>query len=454
MSSTAGDLEILERWHQCDIPKAELTELMQRSDLKGLVYTGAFFATLVGLGVLAYRAIGTPWMIPAFFAYGTVYCFLNHLMHETHHRTVFRSDWLNEAVHWIAGFAHGAEPIYDRWGHWQHHTYTYHIGNDPEVITPRPADLPTLARQFFGIGIIRPGPIINHALGIIPPADKELVPESAWKAMIWSSRLWLLGYGMILTSCVVFHTWLPLVYTVFARHYGAFIPTLLNDTQHVGLEENVMDHRLCTRNIRLDPVTSFFYWNMQYHIEHHMFPSVPFHSLARLHAKLKDQLPPTMSLWSAYREILGTTWKQQGRYDFHVTPSLPENAPSMEGAASAVTESTRATIAGETEIVDWVPVPVAAMPVNDVMGFTHDGKPYAIYHLADGYHATTGRCSHQGALLCKGLLVDGEIECPAHQGRFDARTGKATRSPACEDLAKFPVKLQEGVLLLGLPGSF
>jgi fatty acid desaturase len=171
--------------------------LMKRSDLKGLVHTIAFLAVLVGLGILAYRAIGTPWMIPAFFAYGTVYCFLNHLMHETHHRTVFKSVWLNEVVHWIAAFAHGAEAIYDRWGHAQHHTYTYIIDDDPEVITPRPADIPTLVGQFFGIGIIKPGPIINHAFGIIPPADRELVPESDWKPMIWSSRLWLLGYLLI-----------------------------------------------------------------------------------------------------------------------------------------------------------------------------------------------------------------------------------------------------------------
>ncbi len=104
----ADSADILDRWYQCEVSREELQELAKRSDLKGLLHTIAFFAVLIGLGVLAYHAIGTAWMIPAFFAYGTVYCFLNHLMHETHHRTVFKSVWLNELVHWIAGFASSA----------------------------------------------------------------------------------------------------------------------------------------------------------------------------------------------------------------------------------------------------------------------------------------------------------------------------------------------------------
>ena len=112
---------------------------LRRSDAKGLARLGGFLFLLGGLGVGAYFAIGTVFMIPAFFLYGTVYCFLNHVMHETHHRTPFKSLWLNEAVHWFSAFAHGAESVFDRWAHTQHHTYTYFPGKDPEVVSP-PAD--------------------------------------------------------------------------------------------------------------------------------------------------------------------------------------------------------------------------------------------------------------------------------------------------------------------------
>ncbi|MEY2741454.1 MAG: hypothetical protein RL283_1556, partial [Actinomycetota bacterium] len=51
-------------------------------------------------------------------------------------------------------------------------------------------------------------------------------------------------------------------------------------------------------------VSRWAYMNMNYHLEHHMFPSVPFHALPRLHALVRDQLPaPFPSIAAAYRAI-------------------------------------------------------------------------------------------------------------------------------------------------------
>ena len=41
----------------------------------------------------------------------------------------------------------------------------------------------------------------------------------------------------------------------------------------------------------MNPISRFVYWNMNYHVEHHMFPMVPFHALPALHAEIKDDLP-------------------------------------------------------------------------------------------------------------------------------------------------------------------
>ena len=37
---------------------------------------------------------------------------------------------------------------------------------------------------------------------------------------------------------------------------------------HCGLRDNVADFRKCTRSIWLDPVSSFMYWRMNWHLEH------------------------------------------------------------------------------------------------------------------------------------------------------------------------------------------
>ena len=62
--------------------------------------------------------------------------------------------------------------------------------------------------------------------------------------------------------------------------YGAWLHVMTGLTQHAGLAEDVLDHRLNCRTVYMNPVLRFLYWNMNYHIEHHMFPMVPYHALA------------------------------------------------------------------------------------------------------------------------------------------------------------------------------
>ena len=66
---------------------------------------------------------------------------------------------------------------------------------------------------------------------------------------------------------------------------------LCNNTQHVGLQDNVPDFRLCTRTILLNLVVRFLYWHMNFHIEHHMYAAVPCYNLGRLHEAIKHNLP-------------------------------------------------------------------------------------------------------------------------------------------------------------------
>jgi 3-phenylpropionate/trans-cinnamate dioxygenase ferredoxin subunit len=81
---------------------------------------------------------------------------------------------------------------------------------------------------------------------------------------------------------------------------------------------------------------------------------------------------------------------------------------------------------------------------DDVRRFDHDGRTYALYRLGDAVHATDGRCTHEQVHLCDGLVMDGIIECPKHNGRFDIRTGRALGAPVCVDLATYPIAIEGG----------
>ena len=52
------------------------------------------------------------------------------------------------------------------------------------------------------------------------------------------------------------------------------------------------DYRESTRTVLVNPIISFFYWNMNYHVEHHMYPGVPFYNLPRLRKLMSNDLEP------------------------------------------------------------------------------------------------------------------------------------------------------------------
>ncbi len=95
---------------------------------------------------------------------------------------------------------------------------------------------------------------------------------------------------------------------------------------------------------------------------------------------------------------------------------------------------------------EWVAAcAVDAIDEEDVIRFDHAGRTFAVYRLeGDAYYATDGLCTHEQAHLADGLVMDGIIECPKHNGRFDIRTGKAKRAPVCVDLKTYPVKIEDG----------
>lgn len=90
---------------------------------------------------------------------------------------------------------------------------------------------------------------------------------------------------------------------------------------------------------------------------------------------------------------------------------------------------------------------------QDLIGVEIGGRKIAIYNLGGEFFATSALCTHEEELLTDGLVIDGIIECPWHQGRFCVRTGKAKGAPATIDLATFPVRVEKGRVLVHISKS-
>ena len=80
-----------------------------------------------------------------------------------------------------------------------------------------------------------------------------------------------------------------------------------------------------------------------------------------------------------------------------------------------------------------------------------DGRAIAVFNIAGTYYCIADVCSHDDGPVAEGELDDTEIECPRHGARFDVRTGKVLSFPAIVDIPAYPVRVEDGSVLVGLP---
>ena len=90
---------------------------------------------------------------------------------------------------------------------------------------------------------------------------------------------------------------------------------------------------------------------------------------------------------------------------------------------------------------------------DDVIPFSLGGRDFAIYKTSEGdVYASDGHCTHERTLLCDGLVMDGTIECPKHNGLFSLIDGMALGAPVLVNLKMFPVKVEGGTIYLDVDG--
>ncbi len=332
----AGEVD-LKTWYKPKIDKKTLKEFSKRSDIKGLIDVSIFIVALISSGYLCIISWGTLWSIPALLLYGNIfYCKIISIQHETNHETYFKTRALNKFFYHITSLLGGFEAVRWKWSHFHHHTYTIFTHEevyDYENNSPKPTEPIRFLLNFLPLGPIiniqkirhfTHFEIIKHSFGIITPVINITVPKKEIKKIINSSRLYVGFWLIIILSSIFFKTWLPIIMLILPPFYGNTILMICAMTQHAGLADNVKDHRKSTRTVIMNPFFSFLYSNMEYHIEHHIFPKIPCHNLKAFHNVVKDQMPtPRKGIINAYKEIIPAIFKQAKDKNYYLNVDVP-----------------------------------------------------------------------------------------------------------------------------------
>ena len=271
------------------VDAAALRALARRSDLRGAVQFGAHLACAAATGLVVWLSL-RHWylLIPAMVLHGVTIVTMFAPMHECVHRTAFASRAANDAVGWLAGVLGFYNATYYRYFHAWHHRYLQDPARDPELMFPKANSRLAYLKEISGFTFWYRRAIDYPALALGRTADLPFVPAGARHAIARSMSCQLLIYLAAAGSIAMGFD---------AALYFWFLPAVLAQpllralliTEHTGCSEDRNGLGNTRTTLALFPIRLLM-WNMPFHAEHHLYPSVPFHQLPALHLKIRDRL--------------------------------------------------------------------------------------------------------------------------------------------------------------------
>ena len=277
------------------VDKKELKALMRRNDRTGILYLLGWFGLMTLSGTAVMQSIGSWWVVPALLLHSVFFAVPAYAFsHECAHGTAFRTRRLNEAVFWITSLLYFEEPLHRRYSHASHHTHTWIEKEDAQMpYAAIPLSLWGWIEEVLGFGLYwhQIKMFIAHSAGRFSDEVRRVTPVSELPRMKRSTRICLAAY-IVLAAVSVYSGWLWLLFLiVLPRVIGGPAMNMFILMQHVEMAENQPNIVKSTRSFDTNWFGRFLYCNMNFHIEHHLYPTVPFHALPDLSAKLAEQLP-------------------------------------------------------------------------------------------------------------------------------------------------------------------
>ncbi|MGG6296673.1 fatty acid desaturase family protein [Leptolyngbya sp. AN02str] len=267
----------------------ELAMLNERSNLKGGMQLAKHLAVMAASGIIWATQMEHWWLaLPALVVYGFSLAAMFATVHECGHRTAFANNRVNDVVAWWAGVLSFYNSTFYRRYHKWHHRFTQIPGKDPELDDPKPASFKDYVVEVSAIPWWM-GKVKTHtriAMGHVQ--NYPFLPESAYGEVIRSTRWQLAVYsGAIALSILAGHPWAVLLYWVLPMAVGQPLLRAILLAEHTGCTEDENPFTNTRTTLTMLPVRLLM-WNMPYHAEHHLYPSMPFHALPAAYGKLSQ----------------------------------------------------------------------------------------------------------------------------------------------------------------------
>lgn len=276
------------------VPPDLRERMVERSDGPGLRHLAGHLGLTLGVGALIAAGVPGWWLLLP--VQGVLIIFLFTLEHEATHRTPFRTVWLNDWVGRLCGVLLVLPFEWFRAFHMAHHRWTNLPEKDPELAGPKPETRRAWAWHVSGLPywIAEVRLMARLVAGrvedgfVAEGARTRVVAEARGMAAVYA----VAGLSLVWTDVVLWVWVVPvLLGQPFLRLY------LLAEHGDCPEVANMFEN---TRTTFTTQAVRWLAWNMPYHVEHHVWPTVPFHRLPEVHGLMKEELRVTAEGYAAF----------------------------------------------------------------------------------------------------------------------------------------------------------
>jgi len=286
------------------LDRQALRRLSVRSDARGVLQLCTHLGIVCGTGVLIRLSVGSAMWGAALLLHGIALNFLFCPLHETVHGTAFASRRVNQAVSWISGWMLLLPPYYFRLFHFAHHQFTQQPDQDPELAVPKPASIAGYAWQVSGLPNWYKRLTITLRHAVLGQVVQPFVPAGKHSSVVREARILWSSYLLALVVSVVFRRTELLVYWLVPLILGQPFLRAFLLAEHTGCDLSD-DGFTNTRTTRTNLLVRAITWQMSFHVEHHLYPSVPFFRLFEVRRAMPAALPiPTPGYLAFHRRLL------------------------------------------------------------------------------------------------------------------------------------------------------
>lgn len=288
-------------WIKPGLPK-EISTYCVRNNFKASLSIIFYFVILGTTGFLSYYFFNNESFFIFFiflYLHCTFYSFLgwSGIGHELIHNNVFTNNFTNKLFLKLFSFLTWSNYVYFEESHKRHHLFTLYTKLDQEVIIP----VSISSKDWFYLFTFNFPSFFNTIKAIIENSVGKI--NGTWGNELFSkndkkkerlfnvARIILIGHLLSIIFFLLNGHYEFIFIITLAPFIANWLNRIMGISQHIGMSANYNDFRLNSTTIRLNLFLSMLYSNMNYHIEHHLYPAVPFYNLPLLSKDIKEFLP-------------------------------------------------------------------------------------------------------------------------------------------------------------------